>query len=354
MTKVCKIKAYGNGKNNERMSTQGLLQLIYKKIEEGFVDFEIDACGQHDIAGALYAKDKTKTLNFTIKNPGQRVGGMALKNTNIKILGSAPADVGWLNSGANITVLGDTGDTAGHCAASGKIYIQGSTGARTGALMKFDPKFKAPELWVLKNTGSFSFEFMSGGIGVICGVDCEKMKSILKNRACVGMVGGTIYIRGKIEDLASCVEITELNKEDKEFLKEGLKDYLKNIERKELYKKLTDFSKWQKIVPKKNVENVEKISIEEFKKKYWFKGGLFGDLVEDNNEVYSLAEPKSKLRKPIWDKKLCVGCGLCLNNCPNKAITKENNEYKADDLKCIGCSICEAICPKKAWSMQAL
>lgn len=352
MTKVCKIKAYNE--KNERMSTQGLLQLIYDKIDEGCVDFEIDACGQHDIAGALCAKDKSKTLNFTIKNPGQRVGGMALNKTNIKIIGSAPADVGWLNSGANITVLGDAGDTAGHCAASGKIYIQGSTGARTGALMKFDPKFKAPELWVLKNTGSFSFEFMSGGIGVICGVNCSHLTSILQNRSCVGMVGGKIYTRGKIDDLADCVEIVELDKNDEEFLKEGLKDFLKSVERTELYEELTDFSQWQKIIPKKRKENVEKITISEFREKQWFKEGLFGDFVEDDNDVYYLAQPKSKLRKPIWDEKSCIGCNLCLNNCPNGAITKEDNKYKADDTKCIGCSICGSICPRKAWSMKAL
>ena len=43
-------------KNNNRMSTQELLQMIYKKIEEGHTDFEIEACGQHDIGGALWSK----------------------------------------------------------------------------------------------------------------------------------------------------------------------------------------------------------------------------------------------------------------------------------------------------------
>ena len=43
---ICKIKSL---KNNTRMSTQELLQTIYKKIEEGVCEFEIEACGQHDI-----------------------------------------------------------------------------------------------------------------------------------------------------------------------------------------------------------------------------------------------------------------------------------------------------------------
>ena len=33
--------------NNERISTQNLLQSIQARIEEGYTDFEIHACGQH-------------------------------------------------------------------------------------------------------------------------------------------------------------------------------------------------------------------------------------------------------------------------------------------------------------------
>ena len=39
--KTIKINAL---ENNERMSTQSLLQLIESKIEEGYTDFEINAC----------------------------------------------------------------------------------------------------------------------------------------------------------------------------------------------------------------------------------------------------------------------------------------------------------------------
>ena len=50
--------------------------------------------------------------------------------------------------------------------------------------MKHDPLYEEPELWVLKNVGSFSFEFMGGGRGVVCGVDCEEFSSVLGLRAC--------------------------------------------------------------------------------------------------------------------------------------------------------------------------
>ena len=95
------VKIDGLIKNN-RISTQDLLLEIQEKINEGYTDFEINACGQHDIGGSSWAKDKNKNLTFTITNPGQRVGAMARKGTTIYVQGSTPADIGWLNSGADI------------------------------------------------------------------------------------------------------------------------------------------------------------------------------------------------------------------------------------------------------------
>ena len=63
---------------------------------------------------------------------------------------STSADVGWLNAGGMITVRGDAGDTAGHCSAGGKIFIGGRAGTRSGSLMKHDPLYEEPELWILK------------------------------------------------------------------------------------------------------------------------------------------------------------------------------------------------------------
>jgi glutamate synthase domain-containing protein 3 len=151
----------GFDQNKKRISTQDLLQKIYQGLEAGQTEFEILSSGHHDIGGPLWSTDGS-TLRFTVKNPGQRVGSFGLAGTEIIVEGSAPADAGWLNSGAILTVRGDGGDTTAHCAAGGKIYVGGRVGTRSGSLMKHDPAYPAPEFWVLKNTGSFSFEFMGG------------------------------------------------------------------------------------------------------------------------------------------------------------------------------------------------
>lgn len=312
--------------NNERESTQVLMQEIWQGVEEGYHTFEINACGQHNIGGSLWSKDG-KELNFYIKNPGQRTGSMGALGTNIYIEGPAPADTGWLNSGAKIVVKGDSGDTTGHCAASGKIYIGGNVGCRSGALMKKDPKFQAPELWVLKSTGSFSFEFMGGGIAVVCGIDCENMPSVLGDRACVGMVGGVVFYRGSVKNISDDVFVLDLDEKDIEFLTKGLKTYLNEIDRNDCFEKLTDFSQWKKIVAKTYEERQKQnnISLKTFRINKWQEeigGSIFSDLIKDDFVAYDLVQTgKSRLRVPRW--KNWAYCAPCEYNCPIKIPTQK-------------------------------
>ena len=253
------MAAFINGfdENNRRISTQQLLQKIYAALEAGETEFEVLSSGHHDIGGPLWTTDGTP-LKFTVKNPGQRVGAFGLAGTEIIINGPAPADVGWLNAGATVVLKGDGGDTTAHCAASGKIYVGGRAGTRTGSLMKRDPAHEAPELWVLKNTGSFPFEFMGGGIAVICGYDSEEFDSVLGDRACVGMVGGTIYVRGPIKGLSNDVWLMELDEADNEFLTSNMPVFLGKIDRPQLLEELTDLSQWQKIVAKSYEERQDR------------------------------------------------------------------------------------------------
>ena len=194
---------------------------------------------------------------------------------------------------------------------------------------------------------------MGGGIAVICGYDCAGIKSVLGNRSCVGMVGGTIYCRGPIQGIADCVSITELNEADKNFLTKGMKEFLSAIDKKGLSDTLLDFTEWHKIIPISPDEKAKKISVKDFRNSEWIEGGIFGDFIEDDYKVYELASTgQGRLKQPVWNAETCIDCGLCINNCPNNAITKNDKTYTSNDDKCIGCSICAAICPKKAWTMQ--
>ena len=345
--------------DGKRKSTQQLLQEIYEYVNEGCTEFNIQASGQHDIGGPLWS-EKGESLKFNVTNPGQRVGCMGMRGTQIVVDGSAPADVGWLNSGAEIIVKGDAGDTTAHCAAAGKIYIGGRVGTRSGALMKHDPKFPAPEFWTLKNTGSFSFEFMGGGIAVVCGYDCENLESVLGSRSCVGMVGGTVYVRGKIKDISDEVWLLDLDENDREFLSKGLPDFLEKIGKFELCHQLSPLSNssgWKKIVAKSFEERKFKsfLPLKEFREKEWVQGGIFGDLISEDYCVSQFVEKNDlRLRYPEW--KNALYSPPCEFNCPTYIPTQKRiallREGKLEealnlvlDYSPFPASVCGQVCP---------
>ncbi|MGL5416234.1 MAG: nitroreductase family protein [Clostridium sp.] len=48
------------------------------------------------------------------------------------------------------------------------------------------------------------------------------------------------------------------------------------------------------------------------------------------------------------DRNLCIGCGLCKNDCPVNNIKIEDKKAVIKSQDCIKCGHCEAICPKNA------
>lgn len=343
---------------NERMSTQDLLLAIEAAVRGGETELHVHASGQHDIGGPLWNAEGKK-LTFHVTNAGQRVGSMCLPNTEIFVEGSTSADVGWLNAGGMITVKGDAGDTAGHCSAGGKIYIGGRAGTRSGSLMKHDPLYEEPELWILKNTGSFSFEFMGGGRAVVCGYDSEEFASVLGERACVGMVGGVVYVRGPVNSIPADIKYLDLEQEDIDFLAGGMDEFLGKIERPELKAELSDWSQWKKLRPlnfeeKKALPNT-KISMKDFRTQEWVKGGIFCDVAMDDFAVHNtISNGLYRLRVPSWDNaKYSAPCEFsCPTGIPTQKrynLLRQGKLQEAIDLELeytpFPGSVCGSVCP---------
>ena len=352
---------------HERMSTRELLLRIKGAVAAGETDFRIEASGQHDIGGPLWNAEG-RPLRFEIVNPGQRVGSMALPGTEITVRGPAPADVGWLNSGGRITVIGDTGDTTGHCAAAGAIYVAGRAGARTGSLMKHDPRHEPPELWVLGTVGSFAFEFMGGGRAVVCGLGPAAAGAggaPLGERPCVGMVGGAVYVRGSCPELPPGVRALPLAAEDIAWLGAGMPGFLAAVERPELLEELARWREWHKIVPDAHGAEAAvcgpregREALARFRARAWPEGGLFGDVLPDSGEVAGLvATGTGRLRAPEWDAEAgeCRRCWACVRACPRAALRRRDGEATAplavEASRCIGCGICAAVCPARLWRL---
>jgi len=82
---------------------------------------------------------------------------------------------------------------------------------------------------------------------------------------------------------------------------------------------------------------------------------------EEKEELALFARPGTSIRnktgswrvmKPVVNKKICIGCKLCQQYCPDSCIKIINKKSVIDYDYCKGCSVCAVECPVKAISME--
>ena len=56
--------------------------------------------------------------------------------------------------------------------------------------------------------------------------------------------------------------------------------------------------------------------------------------------------------RPVLKSSKCVGCGVCADICPAKAIVIVNKKAKIDRKSCIRCFCCQEFCPKSAMKVH--
>jgi len=322
MSKQTIIRGNIDGK---RVPSRILEEQIQEAVRQGAHEIEVIAQGQHGIGGRIWPK--YAPVKITVRGPvGQRLGAMGMFGTEIVVHGSASDDVGWLNCGAKITVLGDVTNGAHNAGAQGILYVQGGGGARCDTMTKQNPRFEPLQSWYFRDVGDSFAEFKAGGIAVVCGINPRHPDNILGYRPCVGMVGGTIYFRGRIEGYSEKdVQLLELTDQDWEWLTQNMKPYLTAIDRLDHLEELTsDRGAWRKLVAytpaEKKARAAKRMSAQEFRRHHWEKevgrGGIFGDLIDHPFTLLPfITTGKDRRYKPVWNNEKSLP--PCVHACPS-------------------------------------
>ncbi len=308
--------------NGARVESRVLEARIQDAVANGARSLEIDAYGQHGLGGRLWiSKDEPITIKIS-GSPGQRIGSMGFPNTRIEVMGSASDDVGWLNAGAEIIVHGDATNGACNAMAQGKVFIGGNIGARGMTMTKTNPRFADPELWILGSVGDYFAEFMAGGTAVICGFDAQNPDNVLGFRPCVGMVGGRIFVHGPHQGFSQGdAKLDPITEADWEWLTTGLREFLKNIGREEVFDSLNDQTQWQLIAARSPLEKAKKkrLDMASFRSQVWDselgRGGLIGDLTDlDRSPIPLIVNDELRRFVPVWENRKYMP--PCQSSCP--------------------------------------
>lgn len=306
-----------------RVDSRILEERIQKAVGEGYRNIEIIAQGQHGLGGRLWRTGNDPLTIRILGTSGQRVGAMGFPNTLIDVVGPASDDVGWLNAGARIIVRGNATNGVANAMAQGQIFIAGDIGARGMTMTKHNPRFEAPELWVLGSVGDSFAEFMAGGVAVVCGVGKEKSANVLGYRPCVGMVGGKIFFRGSHQEYSEQdARLTVPDDEEWGWLTGHMGEFLEAIGHSDLLAKLTaDREAWKLLAARKPHEKAGKKrrSINGFRGDVWDKelgkGGMIGDLTDQDRSPITLITT-GELRRfvPLWENEKYLP--PCQAHCP--------------------------------------
>ncbi|MBI4824669.1 MAG: FAD-dependent oxidoreductase [Nitrospirae bacterium] len=349
--------------NGKRVSSRILEEEIQRAVREGERDILVYADGQHGIGGRIWPLKET--VRITVEGPvGQRLGSMGMFGTEIVVRGGASDDVGWINCGAKITVLGDVTNGAHNASAQGVLYVQGSGGARCDTMTKHNPRFDPPESWYLRDVGDSFAEFKAGGIAVVCGVNPRNPENILGYRPCVGMVGGTIYFRGKIKGFSERdVKQVDLTPSDWKWLKERIPLFLKAIDRESHLRELTGhIEDWKKLIAhtpseKKAWKRVS-VLMTDFRKTWESEvgqGGLFAEYITHEQSLLPyITTGVDRRNKPIWQNErylppCAYACPTHIPSHKRAALLRAGKHKEALELilqySPLPATVCGQICP---------
>jgi len=183
-------------------------------LEDGYDEIVLNG-----VNGQRYIGDGLSSAARIVINgvPGNDLGAF-MNGPTIEVNDNAQDGVGNTMNSGKIIVKGHAGDVVGYGMRGGKIFISGDVGYRVGIHMK-SYKEQVPVIVAGGRAGDFFGEYMAGGILVLIGLGSDG-QPVAGSYVGTGMHGGTLYVRGEVDDsqLGEEVRVFDLDDGDRALL----------------------------------------------------------------------------------------------------------------------------------------
>jgi glutamate synthase domain-containing protein 3 len=199
-------KQYSARKSGTRLiETTGLdFKTINAKIASAFAQGEREITvenvnGQRYIGIGSSTRRGGDRSNFKVTIRGYPGNCLANLNDGVdfEIFGNVADDLADTMHEGSVVVHGNVRDVAGQALQGGHIFIRGSAGNRLAIQMR-EYKHRKPFIVVGETVDDYLGEYMAGGVAVV--LDLSGSGKPVLNYVGTGMVGGSIFVRGRVED----------------------------------------------------------------------------------------------------------------------------------------------------------
>lgn len=174
-----------------------LIASAYSRREPGIV---IENCtGQRYLGIGISTRSDGRATPFRVVLTG--FPGNCLANLNdgasFEVFGNVADDMADAMHAGSIVVHGNCRDVVAQALQGGTIFVRGTVGNRAAIQMREYTR-ERPFLIVGETADDYLGEYMAGGVVIV--LNLSKSSKPARNYIGTGMVGGRIYIRGKVEE----------------------------------------------------------------------------------------------------------------------------------------------------------
>jgi len=173
--------------------------------------------GQRYFGTNLWGIDGRDELNIQVHGtPGSDLGAF-MDGGTIEVFGNVQDGTGNTMNDGRIIIHGSAGDVLGYGMRGGEIYVRGNVGYRVGIHMK-EYRDMVPTIVIGGTVQDFFGEYMAGGRVIVLNKFFDDNPPVrLSNFIGTGMHGGSIYIRGEVEEHRMGAEVGVAEPTDEEY-----------------------------------------------------------------------------------------------------------------------------------------